>query len=474
MHLKINKIFLDTHKPEDDQLIVHCTIFGNPEPDIKWFFNKIPLNLCLIPRYQIYNHPDDLHEHIVASLVITGPSYLDNGEYVIELRNEAGFERRTLNAQFQTEEEYNAIYFKKYMEHKENWKYHEYQPGEVRWEDRVPDVKEFKFPDFVFAEEKVGTNGKKKKMRKKRIKVQKKVMTAWGDEKTVEVSTEGSEEEEITDDDESQLQKESDNEEKEEEGWGPPTEDEEEEVAPQETSEIVQEQNTETKTEEVASVPETQSEIVDIPETQTEIVAEPISESPPVETEPIQIEEASGGIEEPSSDNIQEITEEVEDLTVEDYQPSVRQKVEEVEHPIILHRPKFYITDFQLRKKFFFVNKLIDVELLKGKTLRLESISSSLGPVTAEWRFNGRLLSNTARRQIEFYPRKNFAAIEIENTRVQDSGTYTVTFYNDYTEPLIDSCKVNIFVAQPKETADQPPTFTRLLTGINHYKLLKF
>ena len=44
---------------------------------------------------------------------------------------------------------------------------------------------------------------------------------------------------------------------------------------------------------------------------------------------------------------------------------------------------------------------------------------------------------------------------------------------NDYTEPLIDACKVNIIVPKPLESADQPPTFTRLLTGINHYKLLK-
>lgn len=77
-----------------------------------------------------------------------------------------------------------------------------------------------------------------------------------------------------------------------------------------------------------------------------------------------------------------------EDLQIEEieeeYEPYKR-KEEEVEHPIILRRPKFYITDFQLRKKFYFVSKLIDVELLKGKTLRMQSISSSIGPVTCEW-----------------------------------------------------------------------------------------
>lgn len=115
----------------------------------------------------------------------------------------------------------------------------------------------------------------------------------------------------------------------------------------------------------------------------------------------------------------------------------------------------------------------MDIELLKGKTLRLESISSSMGPVTAEWRFNGRIIGNTARRTIEFWPRKNNTAVEIENTRVQDSGNYTVTFYNNFTEPLIDTCKVTIVVPKPAEVVHQPPTFTRLLTGTKYFKFIK-
>ena len=111
--------------------------------------------------------------------------------------------------------------------------------------------------------------------------------------------------------------------------------------------------------------------------------------------------------------------------------------------------------------------------MVKGKTLRLESFAAALGKVTVEWRFNGRIIGETHRRTIEFNPHRNLTVLEIENTRVQDSGTYSVVFYNDFTEPLIDACKVNIIVPKPLETADQPPTFTRLITGINHYKLLK-
>lgn len=144
-------------------MIVHCTFFCNPEADIKWFKEKIPLNLCTIPRYTIYNHPDDLHEHTVASLVITDPSYLDNGEYIVEIKNEVGFERRTLNVMFQTEEEFNALYYEKYKQHKELFKYHIYRNGEVPWEEEIPEVREFFFYEEPEPEE---PKVRKKKMKK--------------------------------------------------------------------------------------------------------------------------------------------------------------------------------------------------------------------------------------------------------------------------------------------------------------------
>lgn len=467
-------------------MIVHCSIFGNPEPTIKWFKDKIPLNLCSIPRYNIFNHPDDLHEHTIASLIVTSPSYLDNGDFIIEVQNEAGSERRVLNVQFQTEDEYNAIYFQKYLEHKENLKYHQYRPGETRWEDIVPEVKEFFFWEPPEEED----DAKKSKKKRKKRKILKTIITPWGDEKQVEVT----DEEDVGDsiggsDEEEENPQEEEEEEEEDLGWnveGEVCESEPEEEAPPAALEEKAPQP-----EEPASQPEEQAPPADEPAVE-ETVKEPTPEEIPVTVEEEQptaqevVEEtaeaevfqdseeteAYQGTETQFDDGAYGEYEQVEE-EVEEYEPYVR-KVAEVEHPIILRRPKFYITDFQLRKKFYFVSKLIDVELMKGKTLRMQSISSSIGPVTCEWHHNGRLVkAPTARKYIEFYTRKNMTVLEIENTRVQDSGTYTCTHYNNYTEPLIDSCKVMITVPQPKETADQPPTFTRLLTGINHYRLIK-
>lgn len=468
-------------------MIVHCTIFGNPEPNIKWFKDKIPLNLCTIPRYKIWNHPDDLHEHTIASIVVERPSYLDNGDYIIEVENEMGSERRVLNVQFQTEEEFNALYFQKYLEHKEIWKYHEYKPGEVRWEDQVPEVKEFVFwePPEEEVVKKVAPPGKKK-IKVKR-KIMKKIITPWGDEK----------EELVTDEDDSgesvfvSEDEDEDEEEEEDAGWNVPGEvvESEHEDEPEASKEAAPapEEGAPAPAEEAAqaaeSAPAPAEEAAKEPSpTKVPTPKEPSPKQPTPEKEPTPVEEAPVEVEiapEVVEETVEEIIEEGayggEEPEI-DYQPIERKRKEdEVEHPIILRRPKFYITDFQLRKKFYFVNKLIDVEMLKGKTLRMQSVSSSIGPVTCEWRHNGRLIkAPTARKTIEFYPRKNLTILEIENTRVQDSGTYTVTVYNDYTEPLIDSCKVMITVPKPKETADQPPTFTRLLTGINHYRLVKY
>jgi hypothetical protein len=467
----------DTHKPEDDQMIVHCTIFGHPEPTIKWFKDKIPLNLCSIPRYVIYNHPDDLGEHTIASIIVTSPSYLDNGDFIIEVENEMGHERRVCNVQFQTEEEYHALYFQKYMEHKELTKYHQYRPGEERWEDMVPEVHEFHFwePEPEEAQPAIGSNGKRKKKVKPRK--MKKIITPWGDEQEVETTDDEAPSIEVTDD---EGEEEEEEEEEEDLGWNVPGENvepEEDDEVPVEAAPVVEEAPPAPIEE--APAPEPEPEPVKEPTPEPEKIPEPEPEPEPepvpvVEEEPAapeqpaeeeeQVEDNAYGYEEPQTPQVEE---------EEEYEPWVR-KEPEVEHPIILRRPKFYITDFQLRKKFHFVNKLLDVELLKGKTLRMQSVSASIGPVTCEWRHNGRLIkAPTARKSIEFYTRKNMTVLEIENTRVLDSGTYTVTHYNDYTEPLIDSCKVTITVPQPKETADQPPTFTRLLTGINHYRLIK-
>lgn len=472
----------DTHKPDEKQLIVHCTIFANPEPTIRWFKDKFPLNLFSLDRYTIFNHPDDLHEHTIASLIVQSPSFLDNGDFIVEVENEMGFERRVLNVQFQTEEEYNALYFQRYLEHKENLKYHQYRPGEQRWEDIVPEVK-----DFVMweppEEEEEKEKAKKGKRRKKKRYITKTIMTPWGDEKQVEVTDDECSGDSCYDDEE---EEEEEQEEEEEEasslGWNVSGEvgGSTHEDTPASTVEPslygdtvpMQELPPQVEEPEVPPVEEQPppAEEVIVKEPSPEPAVEPIDEQPPQETE-VAVEgenqEEAYGFDAEVEDNISQ---------VEEYQPSepyVR-KEPEVEHPIILRRPKFYITDFQLRKKFFFVNKLYDIELLKGKTLRLESLSSSIGKVTCEWRHNGRLIkAPTARKTIEFYSIRNQSVLEIENTRVLDSGTYTVTVYNDYTEPLIDSCKVLITVPKPKETADQPPYITRLLTGINHYRMIK-
>lgn len=456
------------------------------------------MNLFNLPRYTVFNHPDDLHEHTIASLIVLGPSFLDNGDFIIEVENEAGFERRVLNVQFQTEEEYNAIYFQKYLEHKENLKYHHYQPGEQRWEDIVPEVKEFVFwqpPEEEEAAKEAEKNKNKKKVKKKR-KILKTIITPWGDEKQVEVTDEEDSGESVylSEDEEEAEEQEA---EEEEEGWNASgeVEDEEEETTAAEPEAAVAEAaaSAETAAEKTTAVEEATEAVAPTVEEQPAAIEEPTKEPTPEKAPEPEVEQTQAEPEPEVEEVPQTLPEKADELPPEaedgacwfddigevadDNEPPptpFKRKSPEVEHPIILRRPKFYITDFQLRKKFFFVNKLIDVEMMKGKTLRMESFSASIGPVTCEWRHNGRLVkAPTARKYIEFYPRKNMTVLEIENVRVQDSGTYTVTHYNDYTEPLIDSCKVIITVPQPKETADQPPTFTRLLTGINHYRLIK-
>ena len=382
-------------------MIVHCTIFGNPEPTIKWFKDKIPLNLCSIPRYTIYTHPDDLHEHTIASLIVTSPSYLDNGDFIIEVQNEVGFERRVLNVQFQTEDEYNAIYFQKYLEHKENLKYHQYRPGETRWEDIVPEVKEFVF--WEPPEEEDAT--KKSKKHKKKRKILKTIITPWGDEKQVEVTDEddSGESGDGSGDEEENQQEEED--EEEEQGWnveGEVVESEPEEEAPPTATEVQAPQAEALPAEEPVAAKEPTPPVEEVvKEPSPEKIPEdpeqheqPAEQEQPVEQEPDQetvAPEASQEIEEPSESawKFEEGAFGVSQTQefVEEYEPSepYKRKEDEVDHPIILRRPKFYITDFQLRKKFYFVSKLIDVEMLKGKTLRMQSISSSIGPVTCEW-----------------------------------------------------------------------------------------
>jgi hypothetical protein len=213
-----------------------------------------------LPRITILTHPDDVREHTVASLAILGPTYLDNGDYVIEVRNEAGFERRTVNVQFQTEEEYNEKFYRRYMAHKENYRLHEYGPGEERWEDLIPEVREFH--RYVPEEEKpkVSASGKIRKRRKKHRYVMKKVMMPWGEEKDQEVTDEDASSESYSgSEDEGGDEKEQ--EEEEEDDWlqGPPSEGEEE-AATEEPAAVIEESQQEVLTEEA-----------------------PISEEPPVE-----------------------------------------------------------------------------------------------------------------------------------------------------------------------------------------------
>lgn len=451
--------------------------------------------MCPLPRITILTHPDEVHEHTVASLAILGPTYLDNGDYVIEVRNDAGFERRTVNVQFQTELEYNEKFFRRYMEHKENFKLHEYGPGEEKWEDLIPEVREF-HPYVPEAQRpKECAPGKVRKRRKKHRLIKKKVVMPWGDEEEHEVTDSGASSESYTaDENEEEVAKEE--EEEEDNDWlqGGKSDDEEEEppkveepvkveevVAVEEVIAPVEEpikeeepvKEEEIPVEEEVKPEEPAQEVVE--EVKPEEPQEVVEETPVIEEETAVVEEDEAwGLPPPAEDPYASYDEPQEIIYLDEYHPlEIKRKLEDPDYPRILRRPKFYITDFQLQKKFYFVNKLMDIELLKGKTLRLESISSSMGPVTAEWRFNGRIIGNTARRTIEFWPRKNNTAVEIENTRVQDSGNYTVTFYNNFTEPLIDTCKVTIVVPKPAEVVHQPPTFTRLLTGTKYFKFIK-
>lgn len=505
----------DVYNPDVHQLVISCTILANPPPRIRWTAQRVPLWLASLPRVKILTHADDVEEHLICQLVINDASYLDNGDYIIELENEAGCEKRTITVNFQTEEEYNELYFKRYMEHKEITKYHIYRPGEVRWEDVVPEVHEF----IPYVPEElqpkgptIRADGKLMKRVKPKKKVKKMVMTPWGDEKEeiVEETDYEAESIEVTD-----------NEDEEEEevsestgggGWlveGETVMSSETATATQSMAgtvmgsiagTVVGEGEVVAVQDEIAAEDEEEEEIVEkeptpVPEPEPEVQPEPepepeveeVAEEPePIVEEEQPVEPPAPVVEAPppapaepefepiwddivDEDPTDEYGKPPEEPEVYAEEPQEPVKKDTVEHPIILRKPKYQITDFQLRRKFFMVNKLVNVEQLKGTTLKLESFSASVGPITCEWRHNGRLIhAPTARKNIYFYSIRNQAVLEIENTRVQDSGTYTCTHYNNYTEPLIDSCKVTITVPKVAERADQPPTFTRLLTGTCH------
>lgn len=134
-------------------------------------------------------------------------------------------------------------------------------------------------------------------------------------------------------------------------------------------------------------------------------------------------------------------------------------------------KPKYHLTEFQIKQRFHFVNKLHDTMVAPGKTIFLSSIISSIGPIEVEWRLNGRLLHNTSRKELFFQRHRNVASIEIQNARGIDSGKYTITAISEICGSITDECEVVVKVPV-KETADQPPTFTRIITGIRFYKCM--
>lgn len=134
-------------------------------------------------------------------------------------------------------------------------------------------------------------------------------------------------------------------------------------------------------------------------------------------------------------------------------------------------KPKYHITDHRLKNSLYFVNKLHNMTIAPGKTITMQSIISSIDPIRTEWRRNGRLLSETPRTEMFFNKRTNVASIEIRKCRLQDNGKYTCIAISDLCGEVEDECEIT--VEKPKiETADQPPTFTRLITGIRFYKCL--
>ena len=163
-------------------------------------------------------------------------------------------------------------------------------------------------------------------------------------------------------------------------------------------------------------------------------------------------------------------------------EPIVEPVIEEpiVEEPVVedfvvtKRKPKFHISEYQLKKKFYFVNKLYNLGVPSGRTFRLQSVISSIDPITVEWRRNGRLLSNTPRTSIVTDAKTNVSIVEVTRTRLQDNGRYSCTATSDFSGTITDECDVSIYLPQPQDTGDQPPTFTRLLTGINFYRLQKY
>ena len=146
-----------------------------------------------------------------------------------------------------------------------------------------------------------------------------------------------------------------------------------------------------------------------------------------------------------------------------------------VEDSVVMKRkPKFHISEYQLKKKFYFVNKLYNLGVPSGRTFRLQSVISSIDPITVEWRRNGRLLSNTPRTSIVTDAKTNVSIVEVTRTRLQDNGRYSCTATSGFCGTITDECDVSIYLPQPQDTGDQPPTFTRLITGINFYRLQKY
>ena len=479
---------------DEDQMIVHCTIFGSPEPDIKWFKDKWPLNISLLPRFRIYNHPDELREHTIASLIIERPSFVDNGEYVIEVSNEMGFERRVLNINYQTEDEYNALYYEKFKVHKELWKYHEYKEGEIRWEDRLPAVKE------IIIEEPVVEETKKRK-RKKKPKV---LLDEDGNEIEPEEGEEGGEE-----DDGEECEEEEEEVEEEQEA----EEDEDDEEEPNEWA-VAVEPEAPVVVEEVPATVEAPVEVpaevpVDPPaeapveaqvETPAEVPAEAQAEAPVEdqggEEEGEEEEEEGEGEGAPKAavekkvDFSDVVQEKIIDTDAPPKDPTPEPEPEPVPEPVVepvveeepvvedfvvkKRKPKFHISEYQLKKKFYFVNKLYNLGVPSGRTFRLQAIVSSIDPITFEWRRNGRLLSNTPRTSIVTNPKTNVSILEVTRSRLQDNGRYTCNVTSEFSGIITDECDVSIYLPQPQDTGDQPPTFTRLLTGINFYRLQKY
>lgn len=93
------RINYDTVVSQFEEVIMHCHISGNPQPQILWHFNEIPLVI----------HPDHSHIYDNGSLIIKRPIENDEGTYKCISKNFLG--STSIIAQYKLSGKIKSLFF---------------------------------------------------------------------------------------------------------------------------------------------------------------------------------------------------------------------------------------------------------------------------------------------------------------------------------------------------------------------------